>query len=213
MDKITWRDIPGWFDFEDVYTEAVERAPASGARFVEVGVMFGRSAVYMASEIHRSKKHIYFDAVDPLFIPHHKIVEFYSPSVHSPSSWCPPIAEEAAREEVMRLSSPIGQRNVTESFIARSGLSDYINLIVRRGQDQASCYADESLDFVFIDTIHTYEDTREQLLAYMPKVKVGGHLGIHDFEIGFSGEDQAIAELLEPGSYEVRKYTCLWNKR
>src|SRR5687768_5360111 len=58
------RQVPGFCDFEGLYTEAVEKAP-SPAVFVEVGVWLGQSAIFMASQIARSGKDIQFFAVDP----------------------------------------------------------------------------------------------------------------------------------------------------
>lgn len=40
---------------------------------------------------------------------------------------------------------------------------------------------DESLDFVFIDAIHTYEHVKRDVAAWMPKLKPGGVLGGHDY--------------------------------
>lgn len=56
--------IPGWFDFEEIYTRMVKEAP-DVAHFVEVGSYQGRSAAYMAVEIANSGKRIRFDCVDP----------------------------------------------------------------------------------------------------------------------------------------------------
>lgn len=56
--------IPGWFDFQDIYTRMVEESP-DPAHFVEVGSYLGRSAAYMAVEIANSGKKIRFDCIDP----------------------------------------------------------------------------------------------------------------------------------------------------
>jgi predicted O-methyltransferase YrrM len=64
----TWRDVPGWFDYDDIYDEAVAAAPLPGSfhvtRFVELGVAHGRSAIYMAQAIRVSGKLIDFSAID-----------------------------------------------------------------------------------------------------------------------------------------------------
>ena len=56
-------DIPGWFNFYDVYDRAVAHFP-SGSHFVEVGSWKGRSAAYMAVAIANSGKDISFTCVD-----------------------------------------------------------------------------------------------------------------------------------------------------
>ena len=42
--------------------------------------------------------------------------------------------------------------------------------------------ADRSLDFVFIDADHSYEGCKADIEAWLPKVKLGGLLGGHDYE-------------------------------
>jgi predicted O-methyltransferase YrrM len=43
--------------------------------------------------------------------------------------------------------------------------------------------SDNSLDFVFIDANHAYEYIKEDILAWMPKVKKGGLISGHDYSI------------------------------
>ena len=59
-----YKSIPGWFDFQNIYQQAVNEA-AHGAHFVEIGCSRGRSAAYMAAAIHDSAKCIHFDCIDP----------------------------------------------------------------------------------------------------------------------------------------------------
>jgi hypothetical protein len=42
-------------------------------------------------------------------------------------------------------------------------------------------FADRSLDFVYIDADHSFEGCRRDILAWAPKVKVGGVLAGHDY--------------------------------
>jgi predicted O-methyltransferase YrrM len=58
-----YHSIDGWFNFQKLYRSQVERA-RNGAVFVEVGAYKGRSAAYMAVEIHNSGKQIDFHVVD-----------------------------------------------------------------------------------------------------------------------------------------------------
>ena len=59
-----YNSIHGYFDFQNIYTAAVNAAPQDGAHFVEVGSWKGTSSAYMAVEIVNSKKNILFDCVD-----------------------------------------------------------------------------------------------------------------------------------------------------
>jgi len=58
-----WENIEGYFNFQNIYTGVVQSYP-SGSTFVEIGAYKGKSAVYMAEEIIKSKKDITFWAVD-----------------------------------------------------------------------------------------------------------------------------------------------------
>jgi len=57
-----------------------------------------------------------------------------------------------------------------------------------------------SLDFVYVDAMHWYQDVLDDCKAWMPKVKKGGFIGGHDFIVEWQhpegpGVIQAITEL------------------
>jgi len=63
--------------------------------------------------------------------------------------------------------------------------------------DAAERMPDESLDLVFIDADHTYEGVYKDILAWLPKVRVGGTMLFHDFaHHAWPGVRQAVTELL-----------------
>lgn len=45
----------------------------------------------------------------------------------------------------------------------------------------SAMFEDNSLDFVYIDADHSYESTMADILAWIPKVRVGGVLAGHDY--------------------------------
>ena len=59
----TWQDIPGFFDFQDIYDQAVEEAK-DGDTLIEVGAFLGKSAAYMAEQIKLSGKDLRLFVVD-----------------------------------------------------------------------------------------------------------------------------------------------------
>ena len=61
--RMTWEDVPGFFDFQAVYDMAVDTAEDVDT-LVEVGTLFGKSAVYMAAKIKASGKNLSFYVVD-----------------------------------------------------------------------------------------------------------------------------------------------------
>jgi len=64
-----------------------------------------------------------------------------------------------------------------------------------RSSELASEFADESLDFVYIDANHEYEFASEDIGLWYPKVKKGGVFGGHDYDL--PGVNRAIKEFLE----------------
>ncbi len=60
--------------------------------------------------------------------------------------------------------------------------------------DMAAHYADGSLDAVFIDASHEYEDVARDIDAWRGKVKPGGYLAGHDYCLQFPGVIRAVTE-------------------
>lgn len=148
-----YQSIHGWFDFDDIYREAVTEAGAS-ARFVEVGTWCGRSAAYMAVEIVNSGKKIDLYCVD---------------------TWKGSPAPQY--QEIVRRGS------VFDAFMRSmkdGGVSHVVNPLVSDSADAASFFPDGSLDFVFIDASHDFDGVRRDVAAWLPKVRLGGIFAGHD---------------------------------
>ena len=72
-----------------------------------------------------------------------------------------------------------------------------VNLIKSHSLDIVSTYKDESLSLCFIDGSHEYEDVKADILAWLPKVKLGGILAGHDYDNpNHAGVYQAANEIL-----------------
>lgn len=166
-----WNDIQGWFDFQDVYREAVEQTPSGGV-FVEVGSWLGRSTAFLGQCIKESGKDIRLDAVDT-----------WQGSSESP-------VNALLNEEYQRQTRPL-----YESFcanMAECGVSDVVHPVQNYSVEAAGQYADESVDFAFIDGDHRRECVLADLEAYWPKIKTGGKFAGHD--IGENDVEIALAE-------------------
>jgi predicted O-methyltransferase YrrM len=197
----TWRDIPGWFDFQDIYEQAVREAPASGAHFVEVGVLFGKSAAFMANQIRESGKEINFCAVDP-FAWTGAGVERETERASGDLKY------HDLLEKLKALPPSLGARAFA-SLLATDSWAE-VDLVPCDGVSFAMCFAPEQFDFVFIDAAHTYEDTVGLLRAFLPKVKIGGVLAGHDHVPATPGVAQAVDEVL--GNVEQRGSSFWWRK-
>ena len=89
------------------------------------------------------------------------------------------------------------QVDIYDVFKSNMGERSYQSI---RGlsKDVVSSFQDESLDVVFIDLTHTYEEVKQDIILWLPKVKNGGILSGHDYEIGWAGVMKAVDEMV-PG--------------
>ncbi len=62
-------------------------------------------------------------------------------------------------------------------------LEGHYNLITTESPRCAEIYKDKSIDFVFIDGDHSYDAVIKDIKAWLPKIKTGGILSGHDYEI------------------------------
>jgi SAM-dependent methyltransferase len=145
-----YQRIDGWFNFQEIYDNALREA-RSGAVFVEVGSWYGRSAAYLAVEIANSGKQIAFYCVD----------------TWNGSDDLPWMAKELATKGGSAF--PFFQENMQGG-----GVWNLIKTIRQPSVEAASSFEDESLDFVMIDGAHDYASVRDDLRAWLGKVKPGG---------------------------------------
>jgi hypothetical protein len=73
--------------------------------------------------------------------------------------------------------------------------------------EMAGKVADKSLDFIFIDAGHDAESVKKDIIAWTPKVKDGGLISGHDFNL--EGVAQALKELIP--TYRIgTEYDHVW---
>jgi hypothetical protein len=176
--------IDGWFSFRAVYEEALNEA-ADGAKFVEVGSWYGRSAAWMAVEIANSGKQVEFYCVDT-----------WRGSVDTP--W---MAQHLA---------PIGG-SAKPKFLEnmeRGGVSKYVLPVEMPSVEAARLFADDSLDFVFIDGAHDYANVRADVRAWYPKVKKGGVIAGDDAT--WPGVRIGVNETIAESDYVLRNQANHW---
>jgi predicted O-methyltransferase YrrM len=164
-----YKDIPGGFNFEDVYSLMVASAPPRST-FVEIGSWKGKSASFMAVEIANSGKSIQFYCVD---------------------TW------KGSQNEACHLTDPdiVKYGSVLNVFTQNTkSVSRFIDVIQMPSTVASRSFSDASLDFVFIDADHSYEAVKLDIAAWLPKVKAGGYIGGHD--LCFEGVKRAVDEML-----------------
>jgi predicted O-methyltransferase YrrM len=153
-----------WFTYAPFYHYVVQHA-IDGASFVEIGSWKGRSASYMAVEIHNSNKKIKFDCIDT-----------WKGSVeHVDDDF---VKQGTLYNEFLKNIEPV---------------KHIINPIRMESVQACKMYADNSLDFVFIDASHEYEDVKKDIENWLPKVKIGGVIAGHD--LSSPGVKKAVIEM------------------
>ena len=73
-------------------------------------------------------------------------------------------------------------------------VKDYYTPLRMSSKEAATKFEDSSLDFVFVDASHQYEDVCEDIDIWIPKVKSGGFLAGHDYQQSFPGVIKAVNE-------------------
>jgi hypothetical protein len=171
LDKLKpeFNEIPGWFAYQDLYTDVV-KAAGNDDVFVEVGAWFGKSTNYMAQQIRESKKNIQFTTVD---------------------TWKGTDDEDIHQQIVGSFAG-----DIFYEFVDNSILSDnygHINMIKDTSKNASNQFANGSIDYLMLDAGHSYDALMEDLKAWYNKVKPGGIVSGDDYGV-FHGVTQAADE-------------------
>jgi len=80
--------------------------------------------------------------------------------------------------------------------IIKSGLSEYIELIPKDSVTASKDFNDDSLHFVFLDSSHEYEPTKQEINAWYSKLIDDFVLAGHDYFLYKDGVGKAVDELV-----------------
>ena len=153
----SWELIPGAFDFEALYRAAVRDA-GDGARIGELGNYFGRSLVFLASEVKKSGKRIRVYGID------HGVGDANG---------------QTFRAEAMAHGGTFAGRLALN--VRAAEVHDFTFLLTMPSVEAAEIFPDGFFDFFFIDASHDAASIRSDLAAWWPKVRPGGVLAGHDY--------------------------------
>jgi hypothetical protein len=181
-----YEKISGHFNYENIYRHIIAFTPSnSEEKYVEIGAWKGKSVCYAAVEIINSGKNITIDSVD---------------------TW-----KGSPGEPILMDDKSITEGTLYDEFITNIEPVKHIVTSVRMSSvEAAKLYEDKSLFFVFIDGSHLYEAVKEDILAWLPKVKSGGFIGGHDIDQTeeFNGVRKAVDELI--GEKNIIIYNKGW---
>jgi len=86
--------------------------------------------------------------------------------------------------------------NVEKEFDERT--KRFANIIKLKGFDfeMVDNFANSSIDFIYIDSLHTEKETKRQLVLWLPKINTTGIIAGHDFNEHFPGIVKAVREII-----------------
>jgi hypothetical protein len=99
-------------------------------------------------------------------------------------------------------TQPDGDANKAEMLRKVDPYMERYNHIYEDSDDAVKMFDDESLDFVFIDGLHTYEQVLKDCKNYYPKIKNGGFIIGHDFA-RIQGVNKAVREFANSIGKEI----------
>lgn len=167
---VSWGELYGWFDFGDIYEEAVRNAPRGGI-LVEVGVAFGRSLAFLARQaIDQKRDDLTIYGVDP---------------------W---IVEDWLARDCRDKYEPFG--GFFNAFVA--GMRQHapeelerVSIVRATSERAVRLFEEEPACFVFIDGDHRFEAVKRDLDVWQDGITDGGLLAGHDY-VGFEGVRKAV---------------------
>lgn len=162
-----------WFDYSSLYSRFVSECPSNGV-IVEVGSWKGKSTAYLGVEVINSGKSLQVYAVD---------------------TW------KGSDEPAHLIDRDCIAGTLYETFLSNMAPINKVREVVKpmrmTSLEGAAKFADKSLDYVFLDASHSYEDVKADILAWLPKIKPGGTLAGHDWSSYWPAVVRAVSEVLK----------------
>lgn len=179
----SYTDIVGWFDFQDIYDLAVEKA-MDGDNFLEVGCFMGKSTSYLFEKIEKSGKKIKVWVID-IF--------------------------EAECEHHNDLIKENGGGTLLQIFDNNMWEFGYCPIkLIGKSEDMVDKLNDGLFSMIFIDAAHDYKSVKADLNNFYPKLKSGGIFAGHDYGEKSCGVGQAVDEFVKENNLKLDVMTASW---
>jgi hypothetical protein len=155
------KNIQGWCNFYDLYNSIIDRLPQNFF-FAEVGVWKGHSLAYFTVECINKNKQGTIYAID-----HWK----GSAEHHNPS--------DPSYEPILA-NNPDG---LYHHFLENiKPIQEYITVMRQSSEEASKVIPNGSLDAIFIDASHEYDDVLHDLSLWISKIKNNGIFCGHDYD-------------------------------
>ena len=92
-------------------------------------------------------------------------------------------------------------------FDTRFQNNTIIKKVKHYSKDVNCLFKDHSLDLVYIDGNHKYEECLQDIMLYLPKIKPGRFIAGHDYDKKFPGVIQAVNEVFKGKEIKVFRDT------
>jgi hypothetical protein len=157
--KPEFNELPGWFSYQKLYDEAVEKAPFK-ANFVEVGSWLGKSTNYLVDKIKESKKKIQFTTID---------------------TFKGNLDESYYQKRVESFGGDAFYEFVDNAVISNN--YDKFDIIKDTSENASNQFSNDSIDFIMLDGDHSYDNTINDIKNWYNKVKPGGYITGDDYNV------------------------------
>ncbi len=175
--KHNYQSIEGWFNMEQQYLELLNHCP-DGGTFVELGCFKGKSTSFIVTEILNQNRKVNFTTIDSF-------------QGHTNSSDSNEVQAYKGIENIYNDFS----KNIEHlsKHIIKKGLLDSLSVIKSLSHEGANWFKDGSVDVLFIDAGHSYEAVKQDIEAWLPKMKANGIMAGHDYT-AWAGVKKAVDE-------------------
>jgi hypothetical protein len=179
-----YQKLEGWFSFPKLYSEIVKTLPNNGI-FVEIGVWKGKSLSYFIVETINNNKELDIYAVDTwLGSKEHQ---------EGQGAYDPAVKNNTLYSEFIQNLMPV---------------HDKFKILKMTSEEASKKFKDNTIDALFIDASHEYEDVLIDLNSWYPKLKHGGYFCGHDYV--WPGVTRALNEFLSNKSEKLTIQEDCW---
>lgn len=110
------------------------------------------------------------------------------------------------RETASGKMSPASSPALLRANLDSAGVNGLVHIVAKPSEDAVAEIPDQ-IDVLFVDGAHDYESAKRDLELYLPKVRIGGRVAIHDCHEADPGVVQAVDEVM---SSDPSKWRCRW---
>lgn len=182
--KANW--LTDWFKAYYLYVNMIEKYN-DDSLFVEIGTWTGKSTAFMASLIKSYNKKIIFHTIDtfkgsPDEPEHNQIVNAHGGDLFT----------------------------ICYNNLKKCDVLDYVNIIKSDSVEASRLFSDESIDFLYVDGGHSYNQIIADIKAWYNKLKIGATLAGDD--IDYPAVYDAIVTLFDD-DFWVDRYSWIHTKK